>query len=98
MNDGKQDEQKHGQLPLPQMETTQQIQEAYSVIARWLLASTAVLEVWSVISDLPKINTPDNSLMLDAGTWFLMRVALPPHPEEGSIISFVSDVTFNEEG
>ncbi len=97
MNNGKQDGQRHAPLPTVTAETAQQIQDAYSSIAKWLLANTAVLEVWSVISDLPKVHTPDNSLTLDAGTWFFMRVALPPHPEEAGIISFVSDVAFTKE-
>lgn len=52
-----------------------------------------VLEVWSVISDLPEVKTPDSSLTLDAGTWFFVRVALPPHPDEARIISFVPELS-----
>ena len=91
MNDGKQDEQRHEPLLNPSM--NQEIQEAYAAIARWLLGDKAVLEVWSVISDLPEVSTPDSSLTLDAGTWFFMRVALPPHPDEARIISFVPDMS-----
>jgi hypothetical protein len=65
------------------------VPEAYLAYARWLLENPAVLEVWSLVSDLPEIAIPEAEVTLDAGTWFLCRVSLPPIPGESSIICFV---------
>jgi hypothetical protein len=59
--------------------------------ARWLLQNHQVVEVWSVHSDLAEIVTPQTALTLDAGTWFLCRVELPPIQEEHGIISFIRE-------
>ena len=83
MSDGKPDEllqERRGQTEVP---------EAYLAYARWLLQNPAVLEVWGVVSDLPEIAIPDAVVTLDAGTWFLCRVSLPPIPDESGIIYFV---------
>ena len=83
MNSGK----TNGQLPEPTKEND--LPEVYLACARWLLENPAVLEVWSLVSDLPEIAIPETSVTLDAGTWFLCRVSLPPIPDESGIICFV---------
>lgn len=85
MNSGKQDAR-------PPALPDESIPEAYLQCARWLLQQPQVLEVWSIVSDLPEIATPDSSVTLDAGTWFLFRVQLPPVPDGESIISFVRQI------
>ena len=85
MSNGKQDEPRLG----PQSED---VPETYLRFAKWLYEHPDVLEVWSMASDLPEINVPEASVTLDAGTWFLCRMNLPPIPEEGGIISFVRQV------
>ena len=88
--------QKSGQSKRP---GTNEIPVAYLTCARWLLDNPQVLEVWGMVSDLPEISTPEASVTLDAGTWFLCRVALPPRDGAAnadrltdSIISFVPKV------
>ena len=66
-----------------------EVPEAYLACARWLLQNPAVLEVWGVVSDLPEIGTPEMAVSLDAGTWFLCRVDLPPMVGGEGIMSFV---------
>jgi hypothetical protein len=66
--------------------------EPYLGFARWLYEHPDVLEVWSVVSDLPEISVAEVSVTLDAGTWFLCRMNMPPIPGEGGIISFVRQV------
>jgi len=66
-----------------------ELPEAYLVCARWLLDNPEVLEVWSLVSDLPEIAIPETEVTLDAGTWFLCRVSLPPIPGKSGIICFV---------
>ena len=66
-----------------------EVPEAYLAYARWLLQNPAVLEVWGVVSDLPEIGTPEMAVSLDAGTWFLCRVDLPPMVGGEGIMSFV---------
>ena len=83
MNSGKTSEQP----PEPKDEI--ELPEVYLMCARWLLENPAVLEVWSLVSDLPEIAAAETAVTLDAGTWFLCRVSLPPIPEEGGIICFV---------
>ena len=85
MSDGKQDEPR---LVLQ----SQGVPEPYLGFARWLYEHSDVLEVWSVVSDLPEISVPEASVTLDAGTWFLCRMNMPPIPGEGGIISFVRQV------
>ena len=83
MSDGKPGEllqERRGQTEVP---------EAYLAYARWLLQNPAVLEVWGVVSDLPEIGTPEAAVSLDAGTWFLCRVDLPPMAGGEGIMSFV---------
>ena len=53
----------------------------YLACARWLLQNPQVLEIWGMVSDLPQVSIPEASVTLDAGTWFLCRVALPPIEE-----------------
>ena len=91
MNDGKPGEllqERRGQTEVP---------EAYLACARWLLQNPAVLEVWSLVSKLPEIGTAEAAVTLDAGTWFLCRVNLPPIAEGESIMSFVSHWSDMEE-
>jgi hypothetical protein len=83
MSDGKSSELLQERLGQPE------IPEAYLAYARWLLQNPAVLEVWGMVSDLPEIGTPDTAVSLDAGTWFLCRVNLPPIAGGGGIMSFV---------
>jgi hypothetical protein len=83
MNNGKPNE------PLPELRSEEELPEVYLAYARWLLDNPAVLEVWSLVSDLPEIAVPETAVTLDAGTWFLCRVALPPIPDEDGIICFV---------
>lgn len=83
MNNGKQDERP------PELGDKKEIPEVYLAYARWLLENPAVLEVWSLVSDLPEIAIPETAVTLDAGTWFLCRVNLPPIPAESGIICFV---------
>lgn len=83
MSDGKSNELLQEMLKQPE------IPEAYLAYARWLLQNPAVLEVWGMVSDLPEIGTPDTAVSLDAGTWFLCRVNLPPIAGGGGIMSFV---------
>ena len=83
MSDGKSNELLQERLRQPE------IPEAYLAYARWLLQNPAVLEVWGMVSDLPEIGTPDTAVSLDAGTWFLCRVNLPPIAGDGGIMSFV---------
>jgi len=83
MNSGKINEQP------PETKDENGLPEVYLACARWLLANPAVLEVWSLVSDLPEIAIPEVAVTLDAGTWFLCRVSLPPIPEESGIICFV---------
>ena len=66
-----------------------ELPEAYLACAKWLLENPVVLEVWSLVSDLPEISIPETAVTLDAGTWFLCRVSLPPIPDESGIICFV---------
>ena len=82
MNDGKQDELQPGLQ-------NESIPEPYLGFARWLYEHPNVLEVWGMVSDLPEISIPEASVTLDAGTWFLCRLSLPPIPNDGGIISFV---------
>ena len=72
-------------------EEENRVPAAYLACARWLLENPAVLEVWSLVSDLPEIAVPETSVTLDAGSWFLCRVNLPPIPDESGIICFVPD-------
>ena len=83
MNNGKPNEQ------LPEPTSENELPEVYLACARWLLENPAVLEVWSLVSDLPEIAIPEMAVTLDAGTWFLCRVSLPPIPGENGIICFV---------
>ena len=83
MSNGKQD------VPRPERLPESSVTAAYLLYARWLLGNPAVLEVWAVTSDLPEIGTPEAAVTLDAGTWFLCRLALPPLPGGHAIISFV---------
>ena len=83
MSDGKPNE------PLQERLRQPEIPEAYLAYARWLLQNPAVLEVWGMVSDLPEIGTPDTAVSLDAGTWFLFRVHLPPMVGGGGIVSFL---------
>ena len=83
MNSGKPNEQ------LPEQKDENKLPEAYLACARWLLQNPAVLEVWGVMSDLPEIGTPETAVSLDAGTWFLCRVDLPPMAGGEGIMSFV---------
>ena len=85
MSDGRQDEPR---LVLQ----NESIPEPYLRFARWLYEHPDVLEVWSVVSDLPEISIPEASVTLDAGTWFLCRMNMPPISEESGIISFVRQV------
>jgi hypothetical protein len=66
-----------------------EVPEAYLAYARWLFQNPAVLEVWGVVSGLPEISTPETAVILDAGTWFLCRVDLPPMDGGEGIMSFV---------
>jgi hypothetical protein len=75
--------------PPPERWQENEMPEAYLAYAKWFLANSAVLEVWGLISSLPEIGTPQTTVTLDAGTWFLCRMALPPIPEGEAIISFV---------
>ncbi len=86
MNNGNKDER-----PLERLaeQPEDNVPPAYLAYARWLLQNPQVLEVWSVVSDLPEITTPNAGVTLDAGTWFLCRVEMPPTPD--GIISFVPD-------
>ena len=79
---------KSGELLLEQQNQSE-VPELYLAYARWLLQNPAVLEVWGLVSSLPEIGTPDAAVTLDAGTWFLCRVDLPPMGEGESIMSFV---------
>ena len=83
MNNGKRTEQ------LPEPKEKNEVPEVYLAYAKWLLENPDVLEVWSLVSDLPEIAIPETEVTLDAGTWFLCRVSLPPIPGESSIICFV---------
>jgi hypothetical protein len=83
MNSGKPNER------LPELTNENELPEVYLACARWLLENPAVLEVWSLVSDLPEIAIPETAVTLDAGTWFLCRVSLPPIPDESGIICFV---------
>ena len=83
MSNGKQGE------PLPERTTQSDVPETYLTCARWLLQNPAVLEVWSLVSALPEIATPEATVTLDAGTWFLCRVDLPPMAEGEGIMSFM---------
>lgn len=83
MSDGK-----PGELP-PEWRRQGEVPETYLAYARWLLQNPAVLEVWGMVSDLPEIGTPEAVVSLDAGTWFLCRVDLPPIAEGEGIMSFV---------
>ena len=83
MSDGKSNELLQERLRQPE------IPEAYLASARWLVQNPAVLEVWGMVSDFPEIGTPDTAVSLDAGTWFLCRVNLPPIAGGGGIMSFV---------
>ena len=83
MNNGK----TNGQLPEPTKEND--LPEVYLACARWLLENPAVLEVWSLVSNLPEIAIPETVVTLDAGIWFVCRVSLPPIPDESGIICFV---------
>jgi len=73
----------------PEPKDENELPEVYLACARWLLENPAVLEVWSLVSDLPEIAIPETAVTLDAGTWFLCRVSLPPIPGESGIICFV---------
>ena len=84
MNSGKPNERP------PEPTNENELPEVYLACARWLLENPAVLEVWGLVSDLPKISIPETMVTLDAGTWFLCRVSLPPIPDESGIICFVS--------
>jgi hypothetical protein len=84
MNNGRPDE------PLPEQPKQSEVPEDYLACARWLLQNPAVLEVWGLVSNLPEIGTAEAAVTLDAGTWFLCRVSLPPIAEGESIMSFVS--------
>ena len=86
MNNGKKDAR-----PLERLRERPEadVPAAYLAYARWLLQNPKVLEVWGVVSDLPEITTPNAGVTLDAGTWFLCRVDMPPIPD--GIISFVSN-------
>lgn len=84
MNSGKLNER-----PL-ELSDENELPEVYLACARWLLENPAVLEVWSLVSDLPEIAIPETAVTLDAGTWFLCRMSLPPIPDESGIICFVS--------
>ena len=83
MSDGK-----PGELLQERLRQTE-VPEAYLAYARWLLQNPAVLEVWGVVSDFPEIVTPETAVSLDAGTWFLCRVDLPPMVGGEGIMSFV---------
>jgi hypothetical protein len=75
----------------PEPRDENKLPEVYLTCARWLLENPAVLEVWSLVSDLPEISIPETAVTLDAGTWFLCRVSLPPIPDESGIICFVPE-------
>ena len=83
MNNGKPDE------PFLEQPLQTEVPEAYLAYARWLLQNPAVLEVWGLVSTLPEIGTPEAAVTLDAGTWFLCRVDLPPMVDGEGILSFV---------
>ena len=83
MNSGKLSEQP------PELTNENDLPEVYLACARWLLENPAVLEVWSLVSDLPEISIPETAVTLDAGIWFVCRVSLPPIPDESGIIFFV---------
>ena len=83
MNSGKLNEQP------PELKNENELPEVYLACARWLLENPAVLEVWSLVSDLPEISIPETAVTLDAGIWFVCRVSLPPIPDESGIIFFV---------
>ena len=85
MNDGKQGELQPGLQ-------SESVPEPYLGFARWLYEHPDVLEVWGMVSDLPEISIPEASVTLDAGTWFLCRLSLPPIPNDGGIISFVRQI------
>lgn len=73
----------------PEPKDENELPEVYLACARWLLENPAVLEVWSLVSDLPEIAIPETAVTLDAGTWFLCRVSLPPILDKSGIICFV---------
>ena len=83
MNNGKPKEQPSA------IRDENKLPEAYLACAKWLLDNPEVLEVWSLVSDLPEIAIPETEVTLDAGTWFLCRVNLPPIPGKSGIICFV---------
>ncbi len=85
MSNGKQDE------PRPEPPNGK-VPPEYLAYAGWLLQNPKVLEVWGLVSDLPEIATPGTAVTLDAGAWFLCRVAMPPIAEGDAIISFVPKV------
>ena len=84
MDSGKKDEQRLANSKADELVNHRQF-------ARWLLQNREIVEVWSVHSDLPEIVTPTTALTLDAGTWFLCRVELPPIQEDYGIVSFIRE-------
>ena len=95
MNSGKRDEKQHAPRLVPPVNKKEnnEIPQPVLTCAKWLLDNPQVLEVWGMVSDLPEIRTPNASLTLDAGTWFLCRIAMPPRVGEGGAEDGAVDLT-----